>query len=645
MAPPKSAAWKHFTKLSKTEAKCTICGGVVKTSGNTSNLWLHLEGHGIKKSKNASSTNSEDLIDLDDPVVALDDDNSNDGSVASTSSGTRPLPSPTLLGKRKRSFDSASSMTSPPKQATLDETLQRAGSFKAGGQRAKELDQAFLYMCMKDNMPLSSGDKVGMQVFTKQAAPLWKPPSRGRLTTMMEVNFLGVTAHFPIGTEMETVVLGLRLLTESHTAEYLATQFDEILAEWKIEKKKVSAVVTDNAENMKATVRLAFGPDKQLGCFAHTINLIPKAGLGCKRVNNKNVPNVPGLPELVASVKNIVSYSHRSYNFSNELKRLQAERGISEGKQLRLLQDCPTRWGSTYLMLDRFLDMAEIVTLAALKFPTEVVMLSATQLATLRLVRDLLRPFHEVTKEMSAEKSTTASKVIPMVTVLRKSIDNISAPLNDDIAKNFRKFIVDEFDRRFDQTESCMPLAIATLVDPRFMTTYFRNPLAVSRARTYVEDMVKKYIREEVTRAEENQAASTATEPAETNQQQKESGGLLWGEHDAMVAAAYVANSSDDPAGKARTEVRAFLGRPPAPRVSNPLEVWESIRHEYPHLYRVARLFLPMLGTSVPCERSFSDAGRIMTDDGNRLSAEHLKHRVFLYKLSDNIWYHNPDKK
>lgn len=114
--------------------------------------------------------------------------------------------------------------------------------------------------------------------------------------------------------------------------------------------------------------------------------------------------------------------------------------------------------------------------------------------------------------------------------------------------------------------------------------------------------------------------------------------GGLWGGHDDMVAAAFVASTSDDPAGKARTELRAYLGRNPAPRKCNPLVVWEGIRSEYPHLYKLARQYLPMVATSVPSERSFSDAGRVMTDDGNRLTPEHLKQKVFLMKLSDEIW-------
>ena len=172
-------------------------------------------------------------------------------------------------------------------------------------------------------------------------------------------------------------------------------------------------------------MKKVFGNDKHLGCFDHTLNLTPKAALGYKKVQNENIPNVEGIPELIDKVKKIVGFSHRSYNFANELKRIQMEMGKSEGTALRLCQDVITRWGSTYLMLERFLDLREVVTLAALKFP-EVDVLTASQFATLRVIRDILKPFHQATTEMSAEKTTTASKVIPIITLVRKVCFNLA---------------------------------------------------------------------------------------------------------------------------------------------------------------------------------------------------------------------------
>ncbi|KAJ1523178.1 hypothetical protein ONE63_001069 [Megalurothrips usitatus] len=302
-------------------------------------------------------------------------------------------------------------------------------------------------------MPLCSGEKKGCVAFCKKAAPLWSPPSRNRLTTMMETkyesahnlvrdalsqvssvcltgdtwteshstsSFLGVTVHFPLGTAMETVVLGLKQLHSNYTAGFLSSRLEEVLGDWGIGLQRVSMVVTDNAENMKATVRQLFGQDKHMPCFDHTLNLIPKAALGFKKEGGANVANVPGIPELLGKVKRVVTLSHTSSNFANELKTIQIEeKGKTVGSALRLIQDVPTRWGSTFLISDRYLKMQDVVSLAALKFP-EVEVFTGSELATLRIVRDLLKPFHEATKEMSAEKTTTASKVVPIVTMLRR---------------------------------------------------------------------------------------------------------------------------------------------------------------------------------------------------------------------------------
>ncbi|KAJ1530242.1 hypothetical protein ONE63_005165 [Megalurothrips usitatus] len=453
-------------------------------------------------------------------------------------------------------------------------------------------------------------------------------------------SFLGVTVHFRLGTEMETVALGLKLLKSNHTAEYLGGQMEEVLLDWGITLDRVSMVVTNNAENMVATVKWLFGQDKHLPCFDHTLNLIPKAVLGHRRQNNQNVVNVPGVPELMAKVKSVVTLSHTSYNFANEIKRIQIEeKGKTVGTALRLVIDVPTRWGSTFVMSDRHIEMQDTLAVASLKFP-ELAVLTAAELATLRFIRDLLKPFHEATTEMGAEKSTTASKVIPIVTMLRKALEIVELPPNNDLALRIKNFVFSEFDRRFQNIEGVMPLAIATILDPRFMLVYFKNIGAVARARNLIEDTLKKDIREETRAAEAAASAAAAPESAAPQVCVTGTGARgLWGIHDEMVASAFVATASDDPAGKARTELRAYLGRPPAPRKSNPLEVWEGIKLEYRHLYKLAHRYLPVLATSVPSERSFSDAGRVMTDDGNRLTPEHLKQKVFLMKLSDSIWY------
>ena len=158
-------------------------------------------------------------------------------------------------------------------------------------------------------------------------------------------------------------------------------------------------VVVDNAENIKLAVKTAFGEEKLLNCFDHTLNLIPKYALGQKS-DKDPTPFIAGVPPLVQKMKDIVTFSHCSTNFANELARIQIEQfNKTEGTVLRLSQDVRTRWGSTFKMIDRFVEISNVIYQAAAKFP-EVKMLTGAELASLCSIMQVLEPFHDATKEM-----------------------------------------------------------------------------------------------------------------------------------------------------------------------------------------------------------------------------------------------------
>lgn len=288
----------------------------------------------------------------------------------------------------------------------------------------------------------------------KKALPLWTPPSRTMLTNMMEdkyyilsermkseitkmesicltcdcwtekhttTAYLGITVHFLINTTMESAVLGVTQLSESHTSVYLAEQIMNFCEKWNINIGNVSMVVTDNAENIKQAVKTVFGTEKSIPCFDHTLNLIPKAALTKKIIHDDETtdPDIPGVFNLIEKMKSIVTFANKSYNFSDMLKKIQMQRGKTEGTVLHLLQDVVTRWSSTFHMLERFLELSDIVGQVILNFPS-LTMLTGAELATARIISSILRPFAKATKEMSAEHSTTISKVIPMVHILRQ---------------------------------------------------------------------------------------------------------------------------------------------------------------------------------------------------------------------------------
>ena len=56
--------------------------------------------------------------------------------------------------------------------------------------------------------------------------------------------------------------------------------------------------------------------------------------------------------------------------------------------------------------------------------------------------------------------------------------------------------------------------------------------------------------------------------------------------------------------------------------VANPLEWWSRHQSEYPVLYRMALDLFSIPGMSAECERVFSQAKKMITDERNRLSPE-----------------------
>lgn len=81
---------------------------------------------------------------------------------------------------------------------------------------------------------------------------------------------------------------------------------------WNINTENIVIVVSDNAMNMKKAIIEAFGTEKHLPCFAHTLNLIPSSIIKDDTVN-----------EFCKKIKNIVTYFKHSVVAADELRVMQ----------------------------------------------------------------------------------------------------------------------------------------------------------------------------------------------------------------------------------------------------------------------------------------------------------------------------------
>lgn len=206
--------------------------------------------------------------------------------------------------------------------------------------------------------------------------------------TMSTKSFLGLNGHFILENKLHFVTIGMIELDQNHTAQYLGGRILSVCEDWYISPSKITAVVTDNGENLVKAVSDVFGKNKYLPCFAHTLDLVA----------SKITDHVQSVKDIIEKRKAIVTYF---------------------------------KWNSKYYMLERFLKLYEFVATILIKNPKLPEMITALELKTVKEVLNILGPIEAVSREICGEKYLTASKVIPIINCLCKQLENLTPSTED----------------------------------------------------------------------------------------------------------------------------------------------------------------------------------------------------------------------
>ena len=81
---------------------------------------------------------------------------------------------------------------------------------------------------------------------------------------------------------------------------------------------------------------------------------------------------------------------------------------------------------------------------------------------------------------------------------------------------------------------------------------------------------------------------------------------------------------------KVKMEIDKYLDEPVLSLTANPLKWWRKNEHRYPVLSKVARKYLGIPASSVPCERLFSSAGRIISKQRALLKPDTAEMMIYL---------------
>lgn len=425
-------------------------------------------------------------------------------------------------------------------------------------------------------------------------------------------SYTAVTAHYiNENLEMKSIALECAVSDFAHTSRNLADDLSRVINEWEL-SNKVAMVTTDNANNISGAITLL--KYKQFGCYAHKLNLIVQDSL--KECISKDVNG------LIKKVKSIVTYFKRSNADCRRLVQFQEQSGCKQPK--KLLQDVVTRWNSTYFMLERLILLKDAVKHTIAFIDSGLEPLTPEEWNICEQLCELLEPFYEVTKEISAEKYLTASKVIPITHALKTALTKLS-PTHKEV-KAVWNSLLEGMNKRFPLLENSRTLCLCTFLDPRYKHHLFQLPSTADTTKKQVIELVTGLIN--LKKTDTDDKSKKADQPP-SEPPAKKAKRSIWDDIDITISKVQPSTSAT---AQAIIEVQRYMEEPPVSRKNgpHPLQWWRENLHLYPNLANVVKNKCHIVATSTPCERMFSKAGCIISERRTRLATKKEKELMFL---------------
>ncbi len=203
-----------------------------------------------------------------------------------------------------------------------------------------------------------------------------------------------ITAHYIKDWNLTAKVFQTEKQLGSYTGENLAMELNTALAKWYIERK-INGITVDNAANIGKACKLYRGINIKVPCFAHTLNL-------CTGRTSELTQ------EFAKFIQQLVSFFHWSHLGGQVFSEVQGRLNL---KKHKLIIHVKTRWNSTYIMAEHFLEQHLAVSaafadprLAAQKHAKAVKSdLSELQVRTAEEYVALIQYLYEATNIVSSE--------------------------------------------------------------------------------------------------------------------------------------------------------------------------------------------------------------------------------------------------
>nr|XP_055027515.1 E3 SUMO-protein ligase ZBED1-like [Misgurnus anguillicaudatus] len=534
--------------------------------------------------------------------------------------------------------ENGSSSTPAKKQTTLPESFTNCVPYDKNGARWKAITEAITFYIATDMLPIYSVEKRGFNHMLKVLDARYVVPSRKYFasvalphlynTTREKIRseleemqfysattdlwssrtmqpYLSLTVHY-INTSwtLRSICLQTAYFPDNHTGDVIAHGLKDALSSWGLSEERLVCMTTDSGTNIIKALKDNNWPSLQ--CFGHRLHNAIENGVKDPRIDR-----------AIGVCKKAVSAFSYSWKKRRDMTELQAELGLP---QHLLISESPTRWGSRQKMIERFLEQEKAITrvLGADK-KTRHLVPTWQDLEVLEATNKAVKPLQDFTDALSGESYVSVSCIKPVLHLFKTSL---LLPEEEDLelTKTIKANIMRYLESKYCDLEKEELLDIATLLDPRFRTTY----IDASKL-----EVVKKRAVSEISALCNSTTEEAGPSAVQENTPPKKK----------MTLGAFFKNSAPSTTPhpqsektKIETELATYLLIPDIEPDTDPLEWWKLHQPNFPRLSLLAKKYLSIPATSAPSERVFSVGGGIVTCNRACLKPEVVDRLIFLAK-------------
>ena len=334
-----------------------------------------------------------------------------------------------------------------------------------------------------------------------------------------------------------------------------------------------------------------------------------------------------------------------SFKHSDILTRNLKEKQITLDcvHRTKLVQDVPTRWNTSYDMMNSILLNKNALISMSLDRENATIKNNIPTETEFNLMEDLckiLEPLKDLTEFLSGFKYITSTILHPAIYTLTKySLQAID--INDDNIKEMREELVDIIKKRFNYVlnENSNDLFImSTFLDFNYRKfSYIKDDverqMTLERAKFLIIEFAKEYLVDE----NNNQENSTVLSDI-GNRTQNSNRRTVYNRRTSKKKNSFLNNLQDqsnenDNSHPVRYEIEKELHtylnmivnlNQDIENKYNSLSIFNANTHNLPCLRKISRIFFTVTASSVPAESLFSYAGLVQNESRNRLDPSTL---------------------